>query len=255
MGNSVLVENHDAVAVITLNNPQKRNALTLAFAEELAEALSVLQDTEGVRSLVLTGGSNFCSGGDLSALDAAPLAMRRMMSISQRVVRALTGGSLPVVAAVQGMAYGAGFSLAMACDFVVADVNASFCAAFGRVGLMPDYGLLWTLPQRVGIGWARKIVMLCERISGSEAFGLGLVDQLAEPGSVPRAAVDLALRLAHASPATISTAKSMLARQPLTLEAMLAWEADTQALLTNTADFSEGIRAFVNKCPPSFQGR
>src|SRR6202008_2050359 len=98
-------------------------------------------------------------------------------------------------------------------------------------------GLLWTLPQRVGIGVAREIVMLCEPVAGTKARELGLIDRLAEPGEVPRTAFDLAQRLAPAPPATIATAKSVLSRQPLSLDAMLAWEADTQTLLTGTADF------------------
>lgn len=254
MSDAVLVERHAAVAVVTMNLPQKRNALDISLVEALVESLTRLQDSGEIRALVLTGGRHFCAGGDLSALDNPPLAMRRAMQMGQRIVRALTAGPLPVVAAVQGTAYGAGFSMAMACDFVVADEGASFCAAFGRVGLTPDYGLLWTLPQRVGIGVARELVMLCEPVPGTKAHELGLVDRLAESGKVPETALDLAERLAQAPPATIATTKSVLARQPLSLDAMLAWEADTQTLLTGTADFAEGVQAFAQKRPARFQG-
>jgi enoyl-CoA hydratase/carnithine racemase len=254
MNDAVLIEHHGAVAIVTMNLPEKRNALDGNLVQALVEALTHLQDSTDTRALVLSGGRHFCAGGDLSALDNPPMAMRRAMQIGHRIVRTLTSGPLPVVAAVQGTAYGAGFSMAMACDFVVADENATFCAAFGRVGLTPDFGLLWTLPQRVGIGVAREIVMLCEPIAGPKARELGLVDRLTEVGAVPHTAIDLAQRLAQAPPATIATAKSVLARQPLSLDAMLAWEADTQTLLTGTDDFAEGVEAFAQQRPARFLG-
>lgn len=255
MSNAVLVERHDTVAVVTMNLPQKRNALDAALVEALIGTLTKLNDTPDLRALVLTGGKHFCAGGDLSGLDDSPLAMRRAMQVGHRIVRVLTAGPLPVVAAVQGTAYGAGFSMAMACDFVVADESTSFCAAFGRVGLTPDYGLLWTLPQRVGMGLAREIVMLCEPLTGAKALEVGIADRLADPGKVRETALELAQRLAQAPPATIATTKSVLARQPLSLDAMLAWEADTQALLIATADFTEGVEAFKQRRSPTFRGK
>jgi 2-(1,2-epoxy-1,2-dihydrophenyl)acetyl-CoA isomerase len=251
---AVLIERLGSVAVVRMNLPAKRNALGPVLVPALAAALTTLQDEPGLRALVLSGGAHFCAGGDLSALDDPPLAMRQSMQLGHRIIRALTGGALPVVAAVEGTAYGAGFSMALACDFVVADANTRFCAAFGRVGLVPDYGLLWTLPQRVGLGLAREILMFCEPIDGTRARELGLVDRLCDAGAVQATALALAQRLALAPPATIATTKAALARLPLTLDTMLAWEADTQSLLARTADFGEGVKAFAEKRSPRFEG-
>jgi 2-(1,2-epoxy-1,2-dihydrophenyl)acetyl-CoA isomerase len=243
------------VALITMNVPEKRNALTVQLYSELAAELMRLQDDTSVRAVVLHGGRHFCAGGDLGGLDASTLEMRRSMHHGHRIVRTIINGPWPVVAAVEGGAYGAGFSLALACDFVVADEHASFCAAFGRVGLTPDFGLMWTLPQRVGIGAAREILMLCEPIAGSKAKALGIVDKLCLPGSVLGTALELAERLAAAPPGTIATTKAVLARHPMSLDTMLAWEADTQSALVRSEDFAEGVNAFKEKRAPRFNGK
>jgi enoyl-CoA hydratase/carnithine racemase len=180
----VLVERHGAVAVVTMNLPARRNALGLTLSTELSRVLTELQDDADVRAVVLHGGRHFCVGGDLSGLDVPSLAMRSAMVVGQRMIRALTGGRLPVVAAVEGSAFGAGFSLALACDFVVVDEQSTFGSAFAKIGLTPDYGMMWTLPQRVGMGLAREILMFAEPIKGARAVQIGLADRLVEPGQV-----------------------------------------------------------------------
>src|SRR5271165_1242887 len=252
---AVLLERRGAVAIITMNRPHKRNALAVELYSLLSKTVNDLQDDPSVRAIVLCGGRHFCVGGDLGSFDVPTLELRTAMQVGQRIVRALIGGRLPAVAAVEGNAYGAGFSLALACDFVVADDSATFCAAFGRVALMPDYGLLWTLPQRVGIVKAREMVMFCEVLSATQAHELGLVDRLVAPGTVLESAVGLAERLAAAPPGAIATTKSVLARGPLTLDILLAWEADTQTLLIGSDDAKEGIQAFRQRRNPEFKGR
>ncbi|WP_028078967.1 enoyl-CoA hydratase/isomerase family protein [Solimonas soli] len=250
----VLVDRRGAVAIVTLNQPAKRNALNRELSSALARTLAELQDDDGLRALVLSGGAHFSAGGDLGDLAIPALAMRQAMRVGQRNVQLLSGGRLPVVAAVQGSAFGAGFSLAMACDFVVVDAGSTFGAAFGRVGLTPDYGLMWSLPQRVGIGMTREILMFCEPIKGERAKAIGLADRLAEPGQVLATAIALAEKLASLPPATVATTKAVLSRLPMSLDTMLAWEADTQALLVGTEDFGEGIKAFGERRAATFRG-
>lgn len=252
MTDTVLIERAAALATVRLNLPARRNALGATLYPALGRALEELQRDPTVRAIVITGGAHFCAGGDLDGLGDSALDVRREMQVGQRAVRAIVAGPLPVVAAVEGNAYGAGFSLAMACDFVVADEHTRFCAAFGRLGLTPDYGLLWTLPQRIGVARTRELVMLCEAVGGRDAHAWGAVDRLAEPGTVLATARALAERLAAQSRATLSTTKATLARAPLPLDAMLAWEADTQALLVQGEDFREGVRAFGERRPPVF---
>jgi 2-(1,2-epoxy-1,2-dihydrophenyl)acetyl-CoA isomerase len=255
MTEAVLIERRGAVASVTMNLGNKRNALSQELYSALASGLEALQEDAAIRAVVLTGGKHFCAGGDIGKLDAPGLEFRREMLQGHRIVRSLIGGRLPIVAAVEGNAYGAGFSLAMACDFVVGDENTTFCAAFPRLGLVPDYGLLWTLPQRVGVAKARQLMMFGDVVRGLAAYEFKLIDRLASTGAVFETAMTMAEQLATAAPATIATTKAVLSRMPLSLDSVLAWEADTQALLARSEDFAEGLRSFREKRAPQFNDR
>lgn len=253
----VAVEATGPTRIIRLNNPAKRNALSLELRAALIAAVRAAMDDEAVRVVVLTGnGPAFCAGGDLSSMqNIGGVAGRQRLARLHELVRLLAAGPKPVIAAVEGFAYGAGMSLALLCDQVVTASDAKFCCSFNKVGLMPDMAALWTVPQRVNAGWTRRLLMLAEEIDGAKAVEIGLADQAVPPGAALQAAVALAERFAALAPLPVGFIKSTLARGPQPLEALLALEADSQALLFNSADFVEGRDAFLEKRKPVFRGR
>ena len=257
MTDPVLLSRDGEVAVVTLNEPERRNALSLNMREVLFEILDEAMASDA-RAIVLAGaGGNFCSGGDIKSFDpGAPLVeIRDRLNRLHRVARILLTGKKPVIAAVDGYAFGAGVSLALACDHVVAAKDSRFCASFNRVALMGDLGLLYTLPLRVGMGKARELLMLGEIVEAAEALTIGLVDRLVEPGQVLAAAIERAKLFAASPPVALAMTKSALARMPASLDEVLQMELDGQSALFQTADHAEGRAAFLEKRAPKFQGR
>lgn len=252
---AVLREDFGDAVALTLHAPAFRNACSVEMREVLLEHLRSASEDRACRFIVLTGADgNFCSGGRIRAeAKPDPEKTRRNVGVFHDIVRLLHRGPKPTVAAVEGFAFGAGFSLAMACDYVVAGKGVRFCASFGKVGLMADAGLAWTLPQRVSAARARDLLLTGREVRGEEALAMGLVDRLLPEGEAKAAAIEAGQRYASIAPLSLAATKRVLDGSS-SLDAVLAAEALEQPQLTLSQDYAEGRAAFHEKRAPVFRG-
>jgi 2-(1,2-epoxy-1,2-dihydrophenyl)acetyl-CoA isomerase len=247
------------VATITLDRPEALNALTIAAKQELLGAWSRVAEDEAIRAVVLTGaGRAFCAGQDLRERlepDAAPLDVE-VRERYNSIIRAMRALDRPIVGAINGVAAGAGASLAFACDIRIAAEDASFLLAFGRVGLVPDSGATWFLPRLVGPAKAAELALLAEPLDADTAERYGLVARVVPADRLLAEAGDVARRLASLAPRALAATKAVLDRSwDLDLDAALDEEARLQGLVGATDDHAEGLAAFLEKRPPRFTGR
>jgi 2-(1,2-epoxy-1,2-dihydrophenyl)acetyl-CoA isomerase len=252
------IEVADRVATVTLDRPDALNALTVPLKESLLATFRGLATDEAVRAVVLTGaGRAFCAGQDLRERlepDALPLQdeIRRRYN---PIVRAMRDLPKPIVGAINGVAAGAGASLAFACDIRVAAEGASFLLAFGRVGLIPDSGATWTLPRLIGWSKAAELALTTDPLDALDAERLGLVSRVVPADELAETAHALAARLAAGAPRALALTKAALeAAWGASFEEQLEREADLQGVAGSTADHAEGIAAFVERRPPAFRG-
>jgi 2-(1,2-epoxy-1,2-dihydrophenyl)acetyl-CoA isomerase len=249
-----LIEQRDGTTIVlTLNNPQRRNALAMPLREGLIAAFERIEADRTIRAVVLTGaGGTFCAGGDITAMNVKGLAdgLERFR-ITHRLVRLMIRCGKPIVAAVEGYAVGAGLSLALCCDTIVAAEDARFGAGFGRIGLIADLALNHTLPARIGTGRARQVLLYGEQMDAATGERFGLIDHVVPKGG----ALDLALRraktFADAAPLPVALTKGLLADG---LDLALERERELQSMLFLTADHAEGRDAFLAKRRPVFKG-
>lgn len=255
---TLLVERTDGVLTLTLNAPEVRNSLGApGLQDALLEGLAELERDPKLGAMVITGaGGNFSSGGDLRKLgELTEAELRDRMSYGAWVYRRIALIDKPIIAAVEGAAFGAGLGLAACCDFVVAARSARFCAAFARVGAMPDAALFWSLPLRVGVTRARNMMCFAEEVSAAAGLASGLVDRIAEDGAACAEAQRLAGRMAAGPTRVFGKIKAGLRRAPMSIEDALAFQIDNAPPLFASADFKEGANAFLEKRKPVFRGR
>ena len=252
------VEIDGAVATLTLDRPEALNALTVPMKFALRKALESLADDRAVRAVILTGaGRAFCAGQDLAERDqpdAAPLDVELRERYSP-IIRAIRSMGQPVIAAVNGVAAGAGASLAFACDLRICAEEARFVLAFGRIGLVPDSGATWFLPRLIGAAKAAELALAGDTLDAGEALRLGLVSRVVPGDQLLIEARALADRLAEAAPIALALTKAALQRSASqTLDEALDEEARVQGIAGASADHAEGLAAFKEKRPPRFTG-
>lgn len=257
VGPAVRAEDNGSVRVLVLDRPDRRNALDMQMRHELVGLLDEATADPGVRAVVLTGsGRSFCAGGDLSSMHRQPVSQsRHRLAAAQRVAQAIIDAPMPVLAAVEGHAIGAGLGIAAACDQVVAAADARFSASFLTVGLGADLGISWSLPRRVGRARARTMLLTGITVEGARASDWGLVDHVAEPGRALADAITLATTLSTGPPLALAAVKQLLNHPASEVHAVLDAELEHQAALFDTADFAEGLAAVREKRPASFTGR
>ena len=258
----LLTDDRDGVRTLTLNRPDAYNSLTVELKELLLAALTAAAGDPAVRAVVLTGaGKAFCAGQDLKEHVAAlqandPTPFRTVEEHYNPIVRAITGMPKPVIAAVNGMAAGAGASFAYACDLRVTAESAKFLMAFASIGLTADSGASWTLPRLIGYGRAMELMLLAQPVTAARALEIGMVSQVVADDAVLTTAQELATRMA-AGPTTgyAKIKEALLVAAGADLARALENEGDGQNLLGATADHREAVDAFVAKRKPTFTGQ
>lgn len=249
----------DGVAVLTLNRPDARNALSAELKDAFAAAVPAVARDPAVRAVILTGaGGAFCAGGDLRGMEEVRPHMtveswRERMREVQPWVRQLIELDKPVIAAVDGAAYGAGFSLALTADFVLASPRARFCMSFMRVGLVPDFAAYYSLPRVVGVQRAKELMLSGREVGADEAVRLGIAMELVPGEQLLARAQALARSFTGASPLAAALVKRTVGRSLASdVQGMLDLEAEHQALCFETAPHREAVRRFLHKEPASF---
>ena len=266
-GQELIVQREGGVAVLTLNRPRRYNAMTRKMMlEDIPATLASLNGDPEVKAIIVTGaGDAFCSGADVGELSSSilPQAQRTLLeniAHSQRLMHTLVNSfksvRQPIIAAINGMTAGGGFSLALLCDLRLASERARFSMAFVRRGLIPDIGATYTLPRLVGTAKALEIMFLGDIFDAEEAYRLGIVNRVVAHEELMPAARELADRLAHGPSVAIELIKKgVYLGAEGTLDQAAEFEGTAQAICRSTEDFQEGVRSFLEKREPRFKGR
>ncbi|MBI5927759.1 MAG: enoyl-CoA hydratase/isomerase family protein [Chloroflexi bacterium] len=262
MDTPILTEQQGGILTITLNRPEKLNAMTDPMLEELLEALKQAERDPSVRVVILTGaGRGFCPGQDLGAAKERGSETgdygygKHLRETYNLVILRMRRLPKPIIGAVNGPAAGAGMSIALACDMRIAAESAVFVQAFVKVGLVPDSGATWLLPRLIGQTRALELMLTGRRVSAQEALEMGMIHQVVPDDQLMSCAQAVAQTLAKAATKSIGYIKRGLEFAAThTLEESLEYEADLQDMAGRTADHREGLTAFLEKRPPHYQG-
>ncbi|MCK1723763.1 enoyl-CoA hydratase-related protein [Bradyrhizobium sp. 141] len=263
--NELLAEIRDGVAVLTLNRPEARNALTDPMIRAWRGLIQRVGDDPRVVSILVTGaGATFCAGGDVKSMSKSATAaeatfderVAALCDEQRAVIGALVTVRKPTVAAIAGPAAGAGLALALACDMRIAAQSAIMTTAYARIALAGDYGITWLLSRVVGYARARELLLLSERITSERAEALGLVNRVVPDADLPDLAFQLAASLAEGAPVAFRLIKDNLEHAVnSSLVESLDYEARNHIMAKLTLDYKEGVRAFSEKRKASFGGR
>lgn len=247
----------DGVAVVTINRPERKNAITMAMRGQFQTVFQQLQDDDEVRAIILTGaGGEFAAGADVGEMGTGGVRGNMVKARTlHRMVRSVAHTQKPVIAAVEGVCIGVAFALALACDFVIAAENARFQFAFRHIGLAMDGAAGWLLERHVGVMRAKEIAYSGRFVSGSEAAALGFALEAVPAGGAVTRAREIAGGFATAPTLALSQIKRQFSNAPgQSLDDALEFEATVQALMTWTEDFREGTTAFKEKRKPAYRG-
>lgn len=255
----VLYEKIGQIAKITLNRPKALNAMNGELVSTLAVRLDDAAQDNEVRVIILTGnGKGFCAGGDLAYLKQLTNVIEARAFITEvgALVKQIQSIAKPIIAMVNGVAAGAGFNLALACDIVFAADTARFAQSFVKVGLVPDCGGMYLLPKIIGIHKAKELMFTADLIGAAKADEMGFLNRVIESDNLEAETLAFAEKLLFSAPIALGMVKQMLnGMEDMTLENWLVHEADMQTLCMQTQDHQEGINAFLEKRVPQFKNQ
>jgi 2-(1,2-epoxy-1,2-dihydrophenyl)acetyl-CoA isomerase len=250
MSGKVIVEKENGIAVIRLNRPEVMNAFDFEIQEELAGAIKDVANDDDTKVLILTGaGKAFCAGVDIAAIEGLSAQQTRSsLKNAQQIIVALANMEKPVIAAVNGLAVGAGCSIAMACDIIIASSNALFSQSFVKIGLVSDMGGMYFLPRMVGLARAKELLFTGAALDAKGAREIGMVNRVVPEGESERAAKDLAREIAAGPVKPIGLMKKILNQSTyLDLPSLLKLEAEAQEVCAQTEDHKIRVQAFLNR--------
>lgn len=254
---SIEFTKRDGIAVVTLNRPEKKNAMLIGMRDRIAEISQEINDDDEIRVVILTGaGTDFCAGADVSEM--AKGGINGSLFKARHMNKAITGlGNIrkPVIGAIRGVAVGMGLSMALVCDYVLASETLKMGAVQRKIGLCPDAGNVWFLARYLGVVRAKELVFSARMVRAEEAAQIGLVSRVVADDKLMDEAMELARSFADAPTLALGMAKRMFdVASTMTLDQFMDFEGSTVPLIAQTEDFKEGTRSFIEKRPARFTG-